>query len=935
MGLFKKRNNAGNKKGNNNWDNDGVSRNDIDIGAESVSKADYSEQPKTIDMLGYGQNNTAYGIYNRDRIHIAIFGETGSGKSITQLGLIRQNIERNEGFFLIDPHGMLARDVLLLIPRDKWNNVIYVNPMSATPEWFGRTVKINPLECKRPEDRYIIAMSFVNALKNLYHESWGDRLEAILRNAINALVELEDSTLRDLSMLITDAKFRAQVLRKIANRETIQFLANVFEQYKKDAGSAAYNKLDKILKTPLIAAMVDSPRSSIDISQIMKEGKFLIVDLASGASDDIAAFMGSILIHMLYVEAKRRIDNLESLETPFYLYVDEAHLFSSFALREVLNTMRKFNVKVTLATQTVNAFSTRVANEITALCRTIVCFKCDSVTAHMFKDIMPIDTDKMVSLPLHTFAFYSQAKPPVAGIAVTRKVISDQLRANLFAWKELAKYSVNQYGQQVDLQRYIPSKKNKVYPDWTPLDMKIIYLLRDKELTKDEIVAELLNRYGQDLDTNQVYESVDVLRLNHIISSSIQERDGHNYEEYKLEWLALSTFFNSKMIGARTGSEKHKATIMYIAELLWNQLTYCKMDLGEEQQELADLLTIEESRYQDAQDDKITRYDLETWGEITAIEVETDPASREEQVLKNFHKNRDQGYQVWFVVFNEKAKTAMENILTTKNFIPKDQYNVMIIDEVEIENYYNNRLSKVVEGNISGTGGITDNEMKIVAMLKSGSYTAGKLFNMLKEGNSTSTFSVESLLKVLNSLERKGLVERNAIDTAKKEVHAFTGEYRKRHAIKEYYSLQEPPFKEQESNTDSRRVEIQKEPDQQETQIKQEQVEIVTEQAEIKKDELELDRAYIEQGTVNLSPSYNASKSENNDKSEIDKLLRTDITKLSDDELKSILRRLEELDDNTDYDLSQYKDAVTMLLDNRGHRMKKVNGKITFYRIKH
>lgn len=759
-----------------------------------------STQNNAIDVLGYGSNNTAYGIYSRDRIHIAIFGETGSGKSITQLGLIKQNIERNEGFLLIDPHGMLARDVLLLIPTEKWKNVIYINPMTSTPEWFGRTVKINPLECKRPEDRYIVAMSFVNALKNLYHESWGDRLEAILRNAINALVELEGSTLRDLSMLITDAKFRAQVLRKIANRETIQFLANVFEQYKKDAGSAAYNKLDKILKTPLIAAMVDSPRSSIDISAVMKEGKFLIVDLASGASDDIAAFMGSILIHMLYVEAKRRIDNLESLERPFYLYVDAAHLFSSFALREVLNTMRKFNVKVTLATQTVNSFSTRVANEITALCRTIVCFKCDSVTASMFKDIMPLDTDRMVSLPLHTFAFYSQAKPPVTGVAFTRKIIPDDLRKNSKeAWKELARYSVNQFGQKVDLQRYIPVRKNKVYPDWTPLDMKIIYLLRDRELTRDEIVAELLKRYGDDADTTRVYESIDVLRMNHIISSNIQQRDGNEYEEYKLEWLALSSFFNTKMIGARTGSDKHKATIMYIAELLWSQLTYCKIDLGEEHQELADVIAIEESRYQDADDEQKTRYDLDTWGEITAIEVETDPASREEQVLKNFRKNKDQGYRVWFVVFTEKAKMAVENILTAKNGIRREEYDIMNIDEDEIDNYYQNRLSKVLgsDGSITGTGGITDNEMKVIAMLKSGSYTASKLFSMSED---SSAFSVESLMHILNSLERKGIVEKNAIDTTRKEIGAFTGEYRKRHVTKEYYSLKGMDEEEKEAN---------------------------------------------------------------------------------------------------------------------------------------
>ncbi len=72
-----------------------------------------------LDVIGFGDDDTAYGITTQDRIHMAIFGEVGSGKSETMKLLILQNINRNQGFLLIDPHGMLARDVLQLIPKDK------------------------------------------------------------------------------------------------------------------------------------------------------------------------------------------------------------------------------------------------------------------------------------------------------------------------------------------------------------------------------------------------------------------------------------------------------------------------------------------------------------------------------------------------------------------------------------------------------------------------------------------------------------------------------------------------------------------------------------------------------------------------------------------------------------------------------------------------
>ncbi len=159
-----------------------------------------------LDFIGFGEDGSAFGIPSKERGHTALFGEPGSGKSETLKLLIYQNIKRKQGVLLLDPHGMLAREALGLIPRENWNDVVYINPSSISK--YGRTVRINPLEVKNDDERYIIAMSFVNALRNLHKDSWGDRLEAILRNACNALVEIPDSTLRDLRMLVSDDRAR-------------------------------------------------------------------------------------------------------------------------------------------------------------------------------------------------------------------------------------------------------------------------------------------------------------------------------------------------------------------------------------------------------------------------------------------------------------------------------------------------------------------------------------------------------------------------------------------------------------------------------------------------------------------------------------------------------------------------------------------------------
>lgn len=399
-----------------------------------------------IDIIGFGDDGRAYGILSKYRIHTAIFGESGAGKSETMKLLILQCIKRRQGFMLIDAHGMLARDILALMSRESWRNTVYINP--ATAIWFNRVVSVNPLAYRSEEEKHITSASFLNALKNLYADSWGDRLETILRNAINVLLDnSKEVTLKDLRSFIVNSEFRDSILRNVTDIDTLHFWYDIFEKnYRKEAVGVVYNKLDKILSTHLAMVMLNS-RSSIDIGQAMREGRFILVDLADIASDDIVAFLGSLLIHLVYVEAKMGVRSSSSNSNIFNLFIDEAHLFPSFVIKEVLNTLRKFNVKVTIATQSANALPSNVAKEIPSLCRTIICFKCDTPTATLFKDLLPLKKDELLSLSLHKFAFYSHASPPVTGVAVSKRITAKECNN----WLDLARLSVEIYGDYVEL----------------------------------------------------------------------------------------------------------------------------------------------------------------------------------------------------------------------------------------------------------------------------------------------------------------------------------------------------------------------------------------------------------------------------------------------------------------------------------------------------
>jgi type IV secretory pathway VirB4 component len=364
-------------------------------------------------IIGYDDyRHKFYTIDAKGRVHALILGETGSGKSETLKLLMYHNILRKEGFMLIDPHGMLARDVLQLLRKEyteeEFNNkVIYINPEVTN-------YRINPLQIEDYKKKHIVLMSFISALKNLYEYAWGDRLETILRNAIHLLMESDPpATLSKIARVLAEQKYRDMLVKASVDKSIEDFWFSVYPSYQRDAFTAVYNKLDKLLRIESVSRTFNVEESNIDLKEAVREGKVIIVDLSTGFSDDIVKFLASIFVHLLYVYAKSGI----TLDKRYYLYIDEAHLIATFALREVLNALRKFNISVTLATQTANIFDKDVQMELPALCRLVIMFRVDMNTAKQYAYLFNVAEEKVYTLPLHYFYFYMQGEQAVRGLA--------------------------------------------------------------------------------------------------------------------------------------------------------------------------------------------------------------------------------------------------------------------------------------------------------------------------------------------------------------------------------------------------------------------------------------------------------------------------------------------------------------------------------------
>ncbi|ABK77328.1 ATPase [Cenarchaeum symbiosum A] len=616
-----------------------------------------------------GQEDRAYGLTASERVHMAIFGLPGCGKSSILKLLCYQNIQKNQGFTVIDPHGELARDVMGMVPPERQGDIIYVNPGALYR--FGRCIQINPLDARHENERYVVVMAFVNVLYNLYRDSWGPRLETVLRNAANALVESPGhNSLGNISAMITDEGARREILRRVASKSVRHFWTEIFaKQYSRDAGSAAYNKIDKILATPTVAAMFDCTESSVDVADIIRNKRMLIVDLSTGASDDIARFLGSIFLNAIYVEAKKRIDSggdlAEARSNPHYVYIDEAHMFSNHTMSEMLRTLRKFGVKVALATQTCNAYEREFADEIPGVCKTLITGKCDFNTARLLRSVMPAGTEEMQRLPNHTFVM-STDEGGVPASATFRARPVPFAGSDVHDWADAARKSVEKWGVEADIEKYAPTKSSGVL--FEPVEALIVHLLHFD--ARDWFREQLIEAAGMvfpGIRQRSVSLAAERLAREGYVAVRYPDAGGHSLKKrYVIAEKAYSLYLTQAAGGRRGGGDDHQDVVNRIMDRNMKRHRYCIPDLGEGGPNMADLSVVEPAITRDA--DGGLSYDPHRWSERSlAVEVETAPKKHMAHSVKNYTKSAGPGRFVWFVCFESDGRRRLEREIRRKH----------------------------------------------------------------------------------------------------------------------------------------------------------------------------------------------------------------------------------------------------------------------------
>ena len=313
--------------------------------------------------------------YDRSR-HVYIIGQTGAGKSGLLELFALSDIFHNQGYAIIDPHGDFAINNMKFIPGSRLNDVIYFNPAdTAYPLGF------NPLEVTNPNQKTNISSEIIGVLKRIFGDSWGPRLEYILRYTILALLDRPEATMLDITRMLTDKEFRKETLTYCRDTVVLQFwnveFASWNDKFVAEAIAPVLNKVGAFTANPIIRNIIGQPKSTFNIRQIMDEGKILIVNLSKGLiGEDNAAILGSFLVTKIQLAAMSRSDIPDVRDRrPFYLYVDEFQNFATDSFATILSEARKYGLNLTVANQYISQMSYTVRDAVFGNVGTMISFR--------------------------------------------------------------------------------------------------------------------------------------------------------------------------------------------------------------------------------------------------------------------------------------------------------------------------------------------------------------------------------------------------------------------------------------------------------------------------------------------------------------------------------------------------------------------------------
>lgn len=337
------------------------------------------------------------------RRHLYIIGKSGSGKSVFQASLIKQDIEAGRGVCVIDPHGDLVDECLEYVPKDRADDVIFFDPAD-----IERPIGLNMLEYDpaRPQMRTFVINEMLKIFDKLYDlkSTGGPMFETYMRNAILLNMDHVESgnTLMDIPRVLADDEYRNFKLSKCQSLEVKNFWTK--EALKAGGESSLANmvpyitsKLASFIYNDYMRPIIGQQKSAFNMYEAMNSQKIILLKLSKGKIGDLNAYLlGMIMVGKILDAALARSAMNPEDRKDFYLYIDEFQNFLTDSINAILSEARKYGLNLIIAHQFIGQLTgpggdTKIRDSIFGNVGTMVSFRIGVEDAEfLVKEFAPV-----------------------------------------------------------------------------------------------------------------------------------------------------------------------------------------------------------------------------------------------------------------------------------------------------------------------------------------------------------------------------------------------------------------------------------------------------------------------------------------------------------------------------------------------------------------
>ena len=361
----------------------------------TILNASHREQPL---MLGVDRYQNTVGILHKERYrHVFSGGQTGAGKSTGAKNACLQDAFAGTGFCFIDPGGEDAVDLIRLLPDDRLNDLIFLNPGN---EYRSHSIGLNYLETLHKPGEPGFAQECESVRANLLPMLDADefpRMKGVASNMLRALIRENHEreynyTLIDLYYVLSSGTARQEYAKMVdeSKHEFLKPYASKLVDLADDDLEPLIRRLQTWIENEVIRDFVSARDSDFSVGDMLANDRIMIVkcDVGTKVAQMIVAALTTKIWSAVTSRPsaqEREMMELEGVNVPdigrgedghkpFFLVTDEFHAIASddTDIGEMLAMARKKRLGLYILTQQLSQLTADQQTNVLGNCSTIV-----------------------------------------------------------------------------------------------------------------------------------------------------------------------------------------------------------------------------------------------------------------------------------------------------------------------------------------------------------------------------------------------------------------------------------------------------------------------------------------------------------------------------------------------------------------------------------